>query len=119
MGAQDFSQTANGATAREAFRNAQDAARYEHGHCGYTGSIAEKDGYVVIRDTLDEVIARAEPREAARLTEAKGKPAIVVACAIANALVYMCDERVDDKWGPAGCIEVAPGEYLFFGIASS
>jgi hypothetical protein len=28
------------------------------------------------------------------------------------------DPRVADKWGPAGCIKVAEGEYLFFGWAS-
>ena len=42
----------------------------------------------------------------------------------ANLLIDEGDERVDDKWGPAGCIElprVGDGEktFLFFGWASS
>jgi hypothetical protein len=29
------------------------------------------------------------------------------------------DPRVDDKWGPAGCIRLKDGEWLFFGWAAS
>jgi hypothetical protein len=28
-------------------------------------------------------------------------------------------EKVDDKWGPAGCIDMQDGTFLFFGWASS
>jgi hypothetical protein len=28
-------------------------------------------------------------------------------------------QLVDDKWGPAVAIRIAPGEYLFVGFASS
>jgi hypothetical protein len=39
--------------------------------------------------------------------------------AIAQALVALDDDRVVDKWGDAGCIEVERGKhYLFFGWAS-
>lgn len=48
MGACDFETVAFGKTARDAFNSATDSARYEYGHGGYTGSIAEKDGFVVI-----------------------------------------------------------------------
>ena len=46
MGACDFDDTGNGATAAEAFRNVTEHARYMHGHGGYTGTIAEKGEYV-------------------------------------------------------------------------
>jgi hypothetical protein len=42
MGATTFETMSHGKTAEEAFSAAVDAARYEYGHGGYTGSIAEK-----------------------------------------------------------------------------
>lgn len=48
MGATDFSSYGLGKTAREAFSHAQDEARYYHGHGGYSGTIAEKPGYVLV-----------------------------------------------------------------------
>jgi hypothetical protein len=45
MGANSFSTAAFGKTPQEAFHAAQDQARYEHGHGGYTGTIAEKYGF--------------------------------------------------------------------------
>jgi hypothetical protein len=46
MGAQDFSTTIFAADAAEAFDRAQARARYDYGHAGYTGTIAEKDRFV-------------------------------------------------------------------------
>lgn len=44
----------------------------------------------------------------------------------ADILMEVSDDRINDKWGPAGCIEVAKvkgrrgvREYIFFGWASS
>ena len=45
MGATTFSTYGLGKTAGDAFYAAQDRARYEYGHGGYTGTIAEKSGY--------------------------------------------------------------------------
>jgi hypothetical protein len=47
MGADFFTDTATGKTAREAFRQAVEHAQYESGHGGYTGTIAEKHEYVL------------------------------------------------------------------------
>ena len=96
MGAENFSYTAKGKTAKEAFAAARSQAQYDHGHSGYSGTIAEKSEFVMI-----DVPAGKNPDEYAEL------------------LVHHGDERIDDKWGPAGCIEIADGEYLFFGWASS
>jgi len=95
MGACEFFMAGVGATARAAFRNAQEVARYEHGHSGYTGTIAEKVSFVMI-----PLPAGKEPRS------------------YAEELIVKGDRRIDDKWGPAGCIQINAGEWLFFGWAS-
>ena len=96
MGADEFFTTARGNSAKEAFASAVEDARYEHGHGGYTGTIAEKNGFTII-----EVPKGQEP------------------LAYANELLDECDERIDDKWGPAGCVEISDKEFAFFGWASS
>lgn len=56
MGAVDFTEVATGKTVAEAFNAAREAATWEYGHGGYTGSIAEKDGVVMF-----ELPARLSP----------------------------------------------------------
>ena len=48
MGATNFTVTARGKTASEAFDYATENARYENGHGGYTGTIAEKRSFVMV-----------------------------------------------------------------------
>jgi len=96
MGAQAFYTRARGKTAREAFQNEVDDAQYEHGHGGYTGTIAEKGNFTLIAVPEGEV-----PED------------------FAERLVEAADPRVNDKWGPAGCVRIGEGEWLFFGWASS
>jgi len=89
---------AAGKTASEAFNNARNEARQESGSSGYTGTIAEKSSFVMIA-----------------LPNGYSASAI----AYANELLDSEDERVDDKWGPCGCIDLGNGQFLFFGWASS
>lgn len=105
MGADTFSCTALGKNSNEAFRNAVAQAQHDYGHRGYTGTIAEKSEFVEIsyRQSRD-----GDPQK------------------FAYRLIDEGDERIDDKWGPAGCLdlgEVKDGKgtrrYLFFGWASS
>lgn len=96
MGAEQFTQMGEGATAQEAFKRVYDEACYEYGHRGYSGTMAEKGSFVEI--DLPE-----------------GKSANDYAWELMDA----DDERIDDKWGPAGCLKIKDGEYLFFGWASS
>ena len=96
MGADTFMGRARGKTANEAFRSARAEALYECGHGGYTGTIAEKHSFVMIQLPV-------------------GKDARQYA----DELIGNGDSRIDDKWGPAGCIKTKEGEYLFFGWASS
>ena len=93
MGGTTFTAYAAGADVADAFRTATDEARYEYGNGGYSGTIAEKDSWVVIRHT--PVSMSQADRLASRLIDAD-------------------DVRISDKWGPAGAIpvyRVKEGEY--------
>jgi hypothetical protein len=96
MGADPFIVGARGEDAKTAFNRAVENAAYEYGHGGYTGTIAEKDSFIEIElpKGLDPV-------------------------AEADRLIDEDDERVADKWGPAGCFSLGDSRYLFFGWASS
>ncbi|HET6286497.1 MAG TPA: hypothetical protein VFG15_07070 [Amycolatopsis sp.] len=48
MGSATFITYAEGADVEVAFREAVDQAQHDHGHGGYTGTIANKDSYIVI-----------------------------------------------------------------------
>ena len=48
MGAEQFEVMSNGKDLAEAFTRAVDAAFYDYGHAGYTGSICEKPGAYLI-----------------------------------------------------------------------
>lgn len=95
MGATTFFCVGEGKSAKDAFQKEVYDARYQHGHGGYTGTIAEKDSFVII--PLAEGF---EP------------------LAYADKLIDDCDPRIDDKWGDAGCIPMGNNKYLFFGWAS-
>ncbi len=91
MGAYDFTQTAKGRNAAEAFSNAVTEAAYEHGHGGYTGTCAEKREFLMVMRRAEESV---------------------------DECVYRLTES-NDKWGPAFCLDLGGGEFLFFGLASS
>ena len=101
MGATTFQTTARGETARHAFSEAVKDARYEYGNRGYTGSIAEKHDFVMI--------PLPRPRKDMTLDDVDR---------FINDLIDNADPRIDDKWGPAGCIDLGSGYYYFFGWAS-
>ena len=101
MGAEQFDNFAYGSEsitgASAAFTEAVSMAKYDYGHSGYTGTIAEKSEYVLVGKVETQ-------QEAYDLMDDR----------------LYGDDRVNDKWGPAGCIEVAqPAGWLFFGWASS
>lgn len=96
MGAEVFYTREKGKSPDDAFWKAVEKANDIYGNGGYTGTIAEKCEFAMI-----------------------ALPANETPLAFAERLIDAKDPRVDDKWGPAGCIMVAPGEFLFFGWASS
>lgn len=95
MGADAFVTMAQGKTAKEAFRNAVADAQHQNGHGGYTGTIAEKREFVLLK-----------PKTTDPLKEAWD-------------LIHEDDERISDKWGPAGCFDLGDNKFVFFGLASS
>ena len=138
MGADSFLTRSKGTSAEEAFQDAVGRARHEHGHHGYTGTIAEKTRYLIIDEDLQSLtnrVARAidrvnrQPatayaRETTRLYEQRlanlqGIEAhALTPRSIADTLLLIDDSRITDKWGPAGCLRAGNGEYVFFGWAS-
>lgn len=96
MGAQVFTTIGTGATAQIAFNDEVEHACYTNGHGGYSGTIAEKCEFVMIPCL---------PGQTEEDT--------------AQILIRDRDPRIDDKWGPAGCIDMGDGDFLFFGWASS
>lgn len=98
MGGQTFYQVGTGTIAKQAFKAAVDQALYDYGHAGYTGTLAEKSEFVMMGEAPNEEAAEE----------------------MADNFIHKCDKRIDDKWGPAGCISIAdkPDTWLFFGWAS-
>lgn len=108
MGATNFRNTVKGQTAEQAFADAVREARHYYGHGGYTGSIAEKRGFTVLN------VPEAVPvQEWCRSIE-WGEPIP------GHEAAYERARRIwDDKYGPALCYAVEPGEtYVFMGMAS-
>ena len=96
MGACDFETVGYGKTASEAFRNAVEDAQYQHGHGGYSGTIAEKHSFKEVSVPADKDYND-----------------------VVNELMDDDDSFVQDKWGDAGCVKIEDGKYKFFGWASS
>jgi len=81
MGAEFFEEySRNVEPLRKAFRVAYEQAEYDYGHSGYTGTIAEADGYEEIGSCLDL------PEEIEKWTKKI--------------------EEEAKKWGPALCVKL-------------
>lgn len=122
MGAESFNIHAIGVTAAEAFKSARTAALWNYGHSGYTGTIAEKDGYVMVpvpstMPTITIHHRRDNQLHEERLSSDQPRP--MTLSEYADHLNDDSNSPVDDKWGPAGCFQVSSGKWLFFGWASS
>ena len=106
MGATSFWVFGTGTCAIDAFYRLKDEALYEHGHGGYTGTIAEKEG--IIEFDMPE--------------KYKDRPQLFAQEIHDNchdgALWKSRYEYVVDKWGPACCVQLDETTWLFFGTAS-
>jgi hypothetical protein len=98
-GATDFYCDSTGSSAKDAFQKAQEQARHMYGHEGYTGSIAEKDSFIMLTPDVD-------------INDKKAMNAWVDKTIDSHP-------KISDKWGPAGCVALGSGKYFFFGLASS
>jgi hypothetical protein len=111
MGGTTFSCVGRGTTAREAFDVAQKQARYDHGHSGYTGTIAEKNSFSIVK----------VPSGFVHDPEKEGWPSgtkVSREQQYAESLLASDTHWINDKWGPAGCLMLKDGSFLFFGWAS-
>lgn len=107
MGASEFTTFQEGTDPAEAFRLARQQAQFEHGHNGYTGTIAEKYEFVIIEQ---------EPRPMHQAREE------------ADRYLNRCDRRIADKFAPCGAIRVFElnedatplhDGWLFIGVAKT
>lgn len=105
MGASIFFETSKGSSAQAAFDKAVEDALYDYGHSGYTGSIAEKEEFIMIPFTFKSH----DPNE--RETELNRW--------FLDNLNNDTLDAIEDKWGPAGCTQIAPLLYAFYGWASN
>ena len=139
MGACDFDMCVGGRSIADAFKNAVDDALYWHGHAGYSGTIAEKDGYkefvipagMTSEEFLD-LIQRVESQtvhvvyggddDYARRAKAEAKDHWDKLVKLMGEYeAHQIENAYNDKWGPAVCWAdpVVEGQYFFCGIASS
>ena len=88
MGAMTFEDLARGKSAKLAFSAAVEQAAYEHGHGGYTGTLAEKHQFEIVEPTREIDQSNLES-DALALAEEMRKAGYG-----------------DDKWGPAMCLVV-------------
>ena len=85
MGSQQFSQEISGPSLAEAFRTAIAAARHDYGHRGDTGTLADKDTFVIVSaDPLPEDEAYA----------------------MADRILDDAQDPTFSTWGPAGAIRI-------------
>ena len=101
MGAETFiiTRSAVEKSAAEAFSDARQDALYEYGHNGYTGTIAEKMAFKMLPLIDGKTITES-----------------------AWHYIDTAHPSVDNKYGPAGCIEAKNEQgdrvYCFFGWAA-
>lgn len=112
MGAEQFFTVACGPNVAGAFYDVREQAFWDHGHGGGTGTIAEKNTWVVVTDDLFETEEAAQAYAEAFLRSGP-------------------DSNPDEstphsKWGPAGAVQfLVPDHHeegqfwLFFGYANS
>ncbi len=114
MGATNFHDSGVGKNANEVFHKLGEEARYEYGHGGYTGTIAEKHSFKMFTPpkgmTVKEFIDAVEDYDPDNTKDAPYE-------------VRQAHRVYEDKWGPAVCVEVETfpnglKKFHFFGFAS-
>lgn len=102
MGADNFQTFALGKTPGIAFDRAVAEAQYQYGHGGYTGTIAEKNGFKLAGEINTFHIDKLEDCFWVAINgERLGKiPAPIREMVVKFAPIY------EDKWGPAVCLQL-------------
>ena len=120
MGATNFECSVNSVSVDEAFRLAVDDAFYWHGHNGYTGTICEKPGYVVL--DLGKKITSNEAQEIAdAFCMSYGNkliPEKIVELIGSEERAREFADIYNDKWNDAIAIQLVGDSWYFCGFAS-
>lgn len=140
MGAYAFTEVAFGDSARQAFNAAVEHAQWEHGHGGYTGTIAEKHAFTVIARPRGEELTTSEfaklVKEASYESQFDDDWIDENVPEAWQPAVRKAVDLYEDKWGPAVAMRLTEAEqeedrdawdargdgpmgFLFFGMASS
>ena len=121
MGAEYSSAVAKGATMQEAFRAAVSDAQYDHGHAGYSGSLAEKNSATVHKVPRDfDPVQWVQMAERMMYPDADDRAeAAEFAGDFLPVLMRLAAHLKGDKWGPAAAVKIADGKWFFGGYCSS
>ena len=95
MNLQPFIQLVTGESPSRAFDTGTHAARLAFGTNGFTGTLADKGDFLLIRCPKHY-----EPRD------------------YAERLIASADERISEMWSPAGLIQQGPGAWWAFGFSA-
>lgn len=120
MGSSTYVVTGRGKDVNDAFRSAIEQARWQEGHSGYSGTIAEKSDVVLFEVpkgmTPGQVAQWSLDSEPYRLSDEVPTPF--------RPFISSVVRRVDDKYGPSGAVRLTEpdenmiAEFLLFGWAS-
>jgi len=114
---------AKGKTAQVAFDKLVEQAQWEHGHGGFSGTIAEK--YSIVLFPRPKGMRRATVLKAVRdlgrigFDDDGNAETATVQAKYPKLPIAKMFEVYDDKWGASLGIELKTGEYLFAGWASA
>ena len=114
MGACTFEAYGHGTTALQAFTDALERAYYDHGHSGYSGSIAEKEGYVEFSLPVDKTLNDFDAAINSHLDDDSAPMRKLFGDETTSRLL----SAYDSKWGPAVAIKSGDNEWYFCGWAS-
>ena len=123
MGASEYMNVGKGKTAKVAFDKVAENARWNHGHGGYSGTIAEK--YSMVEFPRPKGMRRLTVIQAVRdlgrigFDDDGNAQTDKVQAKYPKLPIAKMFEGYDDKWGASLGIELKTGEYLFAGWASS
>ena len=108
MGATSFFTYATGKTVSEAFASAQADARYDHGHSGYTGTIAEKPSFIEFSVPLADLPVREmEQSYYTRTGATKMMVTVPLESRIGNAIYWYQSNRYRYETGTYNPIKVS------------
>lgn len=110
MGASQFRHFASGKRPEDAFASLVSSAQYEHGHGGYSGTIAEKRDFTLFTPPLG-VAALDFARWAIASEQCVTSDCPKEVPVQYRGAVIKAADVSDDKWGPAAAVEIK-GEEL-------